>query len=102
MRPPKGMLDEGGKWYKGKTPTLLPLVETLRPQVLICGHMHFDGGKVLRTGGTTAINAALHNVLLDFDGGEAIVTRLGEAEESRVNPISPSLLPEQSRGNIKP
>lgn len=60
--PPKGALDEEGKWYHRRTPTLRPLVDALKPRYLLCGHMHFDGGKTLVQNGTTFVNAALHNM----------------------------------------
>ncbi len=64
--PPKGTLDEGGKWYRGKIPTLAPLVQQLAPKYYFCGHMHLDGGKSEVKDGTTYVNAALHNVIVDI------------------------------------
>jgi len=65
--PPKGALDEEGKWYHRKTPTLRPLVDALAPRFYLCGHMHLDGGKTMVEGATTFVNAALHNMILEFD-----------------------------------
>jgi Icc-related predicted phosphoesterase len=64
--PPKGILDEGGKWYHKKTPTLKPLVDLVQPQYYLCGHMHLDGGKQVSQGSTLFVNAALHNVIVDI------------------------------------
>ncbi len=63
--PPKGILDEDGKWYHRKTPTLRPLADALRPRFFLCGHMHLDGGKTVVDNGTTFVNAALHNMALE-------------------------------------
>ncbi|WP_218081194.1 metallophosphoesterase family protein [Anthocerotibacter panamensis] len=63
--PPLGVLDEEGKWYHRKTPTLRPLVNILKPRYFLCGHMHYDGGKSETHGPTTFINAALHNLILE-------------------------------------
>ena len=65
--PPKGTLDEGGKWYRGRVPTLAPLVEQLSPRYYFCGHMHLDGGKSETKAGTTYINAALHNMVIEIE-----------------------------------
>ncbi|MDX2270502.1 MAG: metallophosphoesterase [Cyanobacteriota bacterium] len=64
--PPQGVLDEGGKWYHKRTPTLRPLVSLLDPRYYLCGHMHLDGGKVETHGNTTYVNAALHNLVLEL------------------------------------
>ncbi len=64
--PPKGTLDEGGQWYRGKIPTLAPLVKQLSPRYYFCGHMHLDGGKTEAKDGTIYINAAQHNVLVEL------------------------------------
>jgi Icc-related predicted phosphoesterase len=64
--PPRGLLDEGGKWYHRRMPTLRPLLDLLQPRYYICGHMHWDGGKVERWGSTLVINTALHNMLLEI------------------------------------
>jgi Icc-related predicted phosphoesterase len=64
--PPRGFLDEGGKWYHRRTPTLRPLLEQVQPRYYICGHMHWDGGKVERWGSTLVINTALHNMVLEI------------------------------------
>ncbi|MGK7912146.1 MAG: metallophosphoesterase [Synechococcus sp.] len=65
--PPKGTLDEGGQWYRGKIPTLAPLVQQLAPRYYLCGHMHLDGGKSEMKNGTTYVNAALHNVVVEME-----------------------------------
>lgn len=64
--PPRGVLDEAGKWYHRHTPTLRPLLDQLQPHYYLCGHMHWDGGKVERCGSTLVINAALHNMVLEI------------------------------------
>lgn len=71
--PPKGVLDEGGKWYHRNTPTLRPLVDALKPRYYLCGHMHYDGGKVETHQATTFINAALHNMVIELEGSEHTV-----------------------------
>ena len=65
--PPKGTLDEGGQWYRGKIPTLAPLVNQLAPRYYFCGHVHLDGGKSEVKGGTTYVNAAQHNVVIEIE-----------------------------------
>jgi Icc-related predicted phosphoesterase len=65
--PPRGILDEGGKWYHSNTPTLRPLVDALQPRYFFCGHMHWDGGKVETHGSTVFVNAALHNLVIEIE-----------------------------------
>jgi len=38
----------------------------VQPRYYICGHMHWDGGKVERWGSTLVINTALHNMVLEI------------------------------------
>lgn len=64
--PPKGTLDEGGKWYRGRIPTLAPLLNLISPRYYFCGHMHLDGGKSETKQGTTYINAAQHNLVVEL------------------------------------
>ncbi|WP_156820406.1 metallophosphoesterase [Synechococcus sp. PCC 7336] len=67
--PPKGVLDEGGQWYRAQTPTLLPVVRALSPRYYLCGHMHADGGQTETKNGTTFVNAAKHNLAIELDLG---------------------------------
>lgn len=64
--PPRGVLDEKSKWYHRRTPTLLPLVETVQPRYYFCGHMHLDGGKQVAQDNTLFVNAALHNLIVEI------------------------------------
>ncbi len=64
--PPRGLLDEGGQWYHRRMPTLRPLLDQVQPRYYLCGHMHWDGGKVERCGSTLVVNAALHNMILEI------------------------------------
>ncbi len=72
--PPKGILDEGGKWYHRNTPTLRPVVEALHPHYYFCGHMHLDGGKIVTENSTTFVNAALHNLVLEIPDRAGLVS----------------------------
>ncbi len=70
--PPKGILDEGGRWYPRKMPTLRPLMEAVRPRYYICGHMHKDTGQQVAPNGTTVINVAQRNWILELSPDQAI------------------------------
>lgn len=65
--PPKGALDEGGRWYSRRMPTLRPLLDVVQPRYYICGHMHKDGGKSFQLERTTVINVAERNWILELD-----------------------------------
>ncbi len=65
--PPRGVLDEGSKWYHRNMPTLKPLVDCVQPDYYFCGHMHLDGGKQVKREGTTYVNAALHNLVIHLE-----------------------------------
>jgi Icc-related predicted phosphoesterase len=64
--PPKGTLDEDGRWYPRRMPTLKPLVDAIQPRYYICGHMHKDGGKQVTHQNTTFINVAERNWILEI------------------------------------
>jgi Icc-related predicted phosphoesterase len=61
--PPKGVLDGPGRWG---SPGLLAYVKRHQPRLVVCGHIHEDGGRQERVGETLVINAARHAILFEF------------------------------------
>jgi Icc-related predicted phosphoesterase len=64
--PPKGFLDGSGGWG---SPGLLAYVREHQPRLVVCGHIHADGGKQILLGEreeTLLVNAACHPVLIDL------------------------------------
>jgi len=58
--PPAGVLDEGIRYGLGHlgSPALAAFVKRRQPALVLCGHVHSQGGRVERVGRTLVVNAA--------------------------------------------
>jgi Icc-related predicted phosphoesterase len=61
--PPKGVLDGPSGWG---SPGLLRYVREHQPRLVVCGHIHEDGGEQAKMDETQIINAACYPVLIDL------------------------------------
>lgn len=55
--PPKGYLDISSSGRSLGSRAVLAAMERCSPQLLVCGHIHESGGKEVKVGSTTVINA---------------------------------------------
>ena len=61
--PPQGILDGPGRWG---SPALLRYIERHQPRLVVCGHIHEDGGKQVQIGKTLLVNTACTTTVIDL------------------------------------
>jgi Icc-related predicted phosphoesterase len=61
--PPRGILDGPGRWG---SPGLLKYIERHQPRLVVCGHIHEEGGKQVTIGKTLLVNTACQSVLIEL------------------------------------
>jgi Icc-related predicted phosphoesterase len=61
--PPYGVLDGPGRWG---SPALLAYIERHQPRLVVCGHIHEEGGRQATIGSTLVVNAARQPVVIEL------------------------------------
>lgn len=77
--PPSGCLDEGLRFgmRSAGSPALRAFIEEYQPKLVLCGHVHSQGGKWEQIGDTMVVNAASH----DHQGARALGLRITILED---------------------
>ena len=64
--PPKGSLDVSSDGRKLGSEAVRQTVETKKPELVVCGHIHGSAGQIDRLGETTVINAGPAGIIWDL------------------------------------
>ncbi|MCB0033306.1 MAG: metallophosphoesterase [Anaerolineales bacterium] len=64
--PPLDAVDLSSNGRRLGSPAIRTAVETIRPQLVVCGHIHASSGKQAKIGATTVINAGPAGLMFEL------------------------------------